>query len=396
MPLTDIKCRQSKPGEKLQKLSDGGGLQLHVFPNGSKLWRGAYRYDGKQKTFAMGAYPDLGLQDAREVWKAARAQLETGVDPTTERRVEKLRMVAGGTTFEQVATEWRRTKYAVDSKTGDDALHRVTMNIFPDLGALPIDTIDPPMVLKSLRRIEARGSLDMTTRVQRLVVRIFNYAIASGLRKDNPAAPVKEALKGHKAGHFAVIEVEELPKFLTDMAATEKGLEMKTRIAMRLMLHTFVRTNEIIASPWSEVDLDRAIWIIPAERMKMRRDHVVPLSRQAVALFREMEPITAGRHFIFPHRSKGKQHMDMNTVLRALSRMGYQGKMTGHGFRSLAMSTITQQLGHPEKIVDLQLAHLKKNKTDKAYDRAKWLKERTRIMQDWSDYVERVEASGEL
>ncbi|NML62241.1 tyrosine-type recombinase/integrase [Massilia sp. RP-1-19] len=397
MRLTDIKCRQAKPGEKLLKLSDSGGLQLHVFPAGSKLWRGAYRYNGKQKTFAMGAYPALSLQDARETWKAAKAQLVAGIDPTTERRVEKLRAAAAdGKTFEQVAIEWRGTKYPAVSKTGDDALHRVTMNIFPDLGLLPIASIDPPMVLASLRRIEARGSLDMTKRVQRLVVRIFNYAIASGLRKDNPGAPVGEALKGHKAGHFASIDVEELPQFLVDLAKAEAELEMKTRTATRLVMHTFVRTEEIVGVPWSELDLDKALWEIPAERMKMKRGHIVPLSRQAVALFRQMEPITGGRHYVFAHRSKSREHMDNNTILRALGRMGYKGKMTGHGFRSLAMSAITQQLGYDEKIVDLQLAHVKENKTDQAYDRAKWLKERTRMMQDWSDYIDKVAATGVL
>lgn len=395
MPLTDIKCRQSKPGAKLLKLSDGGGLQLHVFPNGSKLWRGAYRYDGKQKTFTMGAYPNVGLLDAREAWKSAKAKLVAGADPTIERRIEKLQAISSaGKTFEQVAMEWRETKYPAASKTGDDALHRTKMNIFPDFGALPIDSISPPMVLASLRRIEARGSLDMTKRVQRIVVRIFNYAIASGLRKDNPAAPVKEALRGHKAGHFASIDVEQLPQFLADLVRTEVDLEIKTRVATRLVMHTFVRTEEIIGAPWSEVDLDRAIWIIPAERMKMKRDHVVPLSRQAVALFRLMEPITGGRHFIFPHRSKGREHMDNNTILRALGRMGYKGKMTGHGFRSLAMGAITQELGYKKEIVDLQLAHVKDDKTDEAYDRAKWLKERTRMMAEWSDYIDLVEAAG--
>lgn len=397
MPLTDVKCRQAKPGDKLIKLSDAGGLQLHIFPNGSKLWRGAYRYAGKQKTFAMGSYPGLSLQDARAAWLVARSQLVDGLDPTTARRIDKLRAIsASGRTFEQVAREWRATKYPVASKTGDDALHRVTMNIFPDFGSLPVDSIDPPMVLASLRRIEARGSLDMTKRVQRLVVRIFNYAIASGLRRDNPAGPVKEALKGHKAGHFASIDVDKLPQFLTDLARAEQDLEFKTRTATRLVLHTFVRTEEIVGAEWREVDLDAGIWIIPAERMKMKRDHLVPLSRQAVELFRVMEPITGGRHFIFPHRSKGREHMDNNTILRALGRMGYKGKMTGHGFRSLAFSAITQQLGYDDKIVDLQLAHVKKNKTDQAYDRAKWLKERTRMMQAWSDYIDTVAASGVL
>lgn len=395
MPLTDVKCRQAKPGDKLQKLSDGGGLQLHIFPNGSKLWRGAYRYAGAQKTFSIGAYPLIGIQDARQAWQDARAQLVAGVDPTTERRVEKLRAVST-MTFEQVAVEWRATKYAQGSKTGDDALHRVTMNVFPDLGALPINSITPPMVLRTLRRIEARGSLDMTKRVQRLVVRIFNYAMALGLRTDNPGAPVGEALKGHKAGHFAAIEVEELPAFLADLVKAEGDLEIKTRVATRLVMHTFVRTTEIVGAPWSEIDLDNALWIVPAARMKMRRDHVVPLSRQAVALFREMQPITGGRQFVFPHRSKPKRHMDNNTILRGLGRLGYKNRMTGHGFRSLAMGAITQQLGYDAKVVDLQLAHVKEDKNDQAYDRAKWLKERTRMMQDWSDYLDAVEASGAL
>lgn len=397
MPLTDIKCRQAKPGEKLIKLSDGAGLQLHVMPNGSKFWRGAYRFNTKQKTYSIGAYPTVGLVDARAAWRAAKELLEQGRDPTVDRRVERLRMSsASDRTFEQVAIEWRATKYPVDSKTGDDALHRVRMNIFPDLGAVPIAAIEPPMVLASLRRIEARGSMDMTKRVQRLVARIFNYAVASGLRRDNPGAPVKEALKGHKAGHFPAIEVEDLPQFLADLARSEVDLEVKTRVAMRLVLHTFTRTAELIGVAWAELDLDRASWTIPAVRMKMKRDHVVPLSRQAVALFREMEPITGGRQFVFPHRSKGRQHMDNNTILRAIKRMGYGGRMTGHGFRTLAMSAITQQLGFDDKLVDLQLAHVKKDKVDKAYDRAKWIKERTRMMQAWSDYLHTIEVSGAL
>jgi integrase len=395
MPLTDVKCRQAKPGAKLIKLSDGGGLQLHLLPSGSKIWRGAYRFKGKQQTYSIGAYPATGLQEARGAWRTAKALLEEGRNPTVERRVDKLRAAAASDkTFEAVAIEWRSTKYPAVSQTGDDALHRLRMNIFPDLGALPIAAIDPPMVLASLRRIEARGSMDMTKRVQRLVARIFNFAIASGLRKDNPAAPVKEALKGHKAGHFAAIEVEELPRFLADLAAAERDLEVKTRVALRLVLHTFVRTEELIGAPWSEIDLDQAVWVIPAARMKMKRDHVVPLSRQAVALIRQMEPITRGRHFVFPHRSKGKEHMDNNTILRALSRMGYKGRMTGHGFRTLAMSAITQELGYDFKIVDLQLAHVKEDKTDQAYDRAKWFKERTRMMQDWSDYIDALGSAG--
>lgn len=396
MRLKDLQCKQAKPGEKLYKLSDGAGLQLHIFPNGSKLWRGAYRYGGKQKTYAMGAYPKLGLAEAREAWSNAKDLLEKGNDPTIERRIEKLKAVSStAQTFEQVTLEWHAIKFtAAQKKTGDDALHRVAVNIFPDLGPLPISSITSPMVLTSLRRIEARGSLDMSKRVQRLVTRIFNYAKSAGLCTDNPAAPVKEAMKTHKAGHFPSIEIEDLPQFLVALAKEEPNLEIKTRVATRLLMNTFVRTEELVGARWSELDLDRAMWIIPAERMKKDKDHMVPLSRQAVALFRQMEPITGGREFVFPHRSNGGMHMDNNTILRVLGRMGYRGQMTGHGFRSLAMGVNTQELGFSEKLVDLQLAHVKKDKTDRAYNRAKWIRQRTKMMQKWSDYLDAVEAAG--
>lgn len=200
-------------------------------------------------------------------------------------------------------------------------------------------------------------------------------------------------MRPHKPGNFAAIDTDDLPKLIRDFTGYTQRMGIQTQVAFRLMMHTFVRTSELVKAPWDEIDFERALWIVPEDRMKKGREHIVPMSRQVVELFKIMQPLSHGRKYIFPHRSKPMAHMDSNTVRRALERMGYKGKMTGHGFRALAMSTIKQELGYPHEIVDLQLAHVKKDKVDQAYDRAQWLKERTKMMQDWSDYLDTIEAS---
>ncbi len=394
MPLTDVQIRKAKPSGKLEKLSDGFGLQLHITPSGSKLWRGAYRFIGKQKTYTLGSYPDVSLADAREKWLKAKALLAEGRDPLIERKQKKAANIAAHECrLRDVAHEWRAVKFPKKSPTADDYLRRVEVNVFPDLGDMPISMITPPMLLKSIRRIEARGALNMSNQVQKYLRRIFDFGIASGYCTENPAAPIKEAMKPHKAGNFAAIDTEDLPTLIRDFIGYTQRMGIQTQVAFRLMMHAFVRTSELVKAPWDEIDFDKALWIVPEDRMKKGKDHIVPMSRQVVALFRSMEVLSRGRKYVSPHRSKPMEHMDSNTVRRALERMGYKGKMTGHGFRSLAMSTIKQELGYPHEIVDLQLAHVKRDKVDQAYDRAQWLKERTKMMQDWSDYLDAVEAS---
>lgn len=394
MALTDVQIRKAQPTGKLEKLSDGSGLQLHITPAGSKLWRGAYRFDGKQKTYSLGSYPDISLAGAREQWHQAKKLLSEGQDPGIARKQRKAATIAAhDCLLRDVAQEWRDVKFPKKSKTADDYLHRVAVNVFPDLGDMPVAMITPPMVLKCIRRIEARGSLNMSGQVQKYLRRIFDFAMASDYCQSNPAAPVKEAMRPHKPGNFAAIDTDDLPKLIRDFTGYTQRMGIQTQVAFRLMMHTFVRTSELVKAPWDEIDFERALWIVPEDRMKKGREHIVPMSRQVVELFKIMQPLSHGRKYIFPHRSKPMAHMDSNTVRRALERMGYKGKMTGHGFRALAMSTIKQELGYPHEIVDLQLAHVKKDKVDQAYDRAQWLKERTKMMQDWSDYLDAIEAS---
>ncbi len=394
MALTDAQIRKTQPTGKLEKLSDGFGLQLHITPAGSKLWRGAYRFDGKQKTYTLGSFPEIGLAAAREKWLQAKASLADGRDPLIERRQKKAANIAAHQCLlKDVAKEWRDVKFPKNSPTADDYLRRVEVNVFPDLGDMPISMISPPMLLQSIRRIEARGALNMSNQVQKYLRRIFDFAIASGYCTENPAAPIKEAMKKHDAGNFASIDTEELPALIRDFIGYTQRMGIQTQVAFRLMMHTFVRTSELVSAPWEEIDFERGWWVVHEDRMKRGREHIVPMSRQVAGYFKMMQPLSHGREFIFPHRSKAKAHMDKDTVRRALERMGYKGKMTGHGFRSLAMSTIKQELGYPHEIVDLQLAHVKKDKVDQAYDRAKWIKERTKMMQDWSDYLDAIEAS---
>jgi integrase len=398
MALTDIACRNAKPAEKQYKLTDARGLFLLVHPNGSKYWRGAYRFNGSQKTLALGVYPAMSVVSAREEWGVARDKLGEGIDPGAQRKIDKaVRQVAAGQTFEKTAREWHEMKKnGWKERTARDQIHRLEVDIFPQIGSIPVSEITPPVIVMALRQIERRGSLEMCARLRVTCTRVFNYAMACGYIQTNPAAPVKEALSTHKPGHFASIEVEELPKFVDVLYRNEARLYPATRIAVHIMLLTFVRTTELIEVPWSELDLDNAMWIVPGERMKKERDHMVPLSRQVVELFREMLPISGGSRYVFPNVRYRDQPMSNGAILMALRRMGYQGKMTGHGFRALGMSAIKQELGYPHEIVDLQLAHVKKNKVDAAYDRAKFLKERTKMMQEWADYLDKLREGADV
>jgi len=394
MPLTDAACRAAKPEEKQRKLADGRGLVLIIHPNGSKYWSGAYRFGGKQKSLSLGVYPDVTLSDARAKWEEARRQVKAGADPSVEKQISKIATVAAqARTFEVVAREWHAHMAASDEwgdGTAAENLHRLELDVFPVIGADPIAKITPQRLLIVFRQIEKRGALEISSRCRGMVSRIFNFAIVCGDAPGNPAAALKDVMKKPKKGHFASITVEEFPQFIKDLVHCPAHMYPATRVALWLMMRTFVRTTELIAVPWSEPDLDKAVWDIPPERMKKGRGHIVPLSWQSIALFREMQPLTGRNKFVFPNQRRPDDHMSDGAILKVLEKLGYHGRMTGHGFRSLAMGVLKQELGYRHEVVDLQLSHAKGNKVDKAYDRAKFLAERTKMMQDWSDYIDRL------
>lgn len=390
MSLTDTSCKNARPREKAYKKADGGGLYLEVMPSGSRYWRLKYRYGGKEKRLACGVYPKTSLAEAREKRAIARKMLDEGVDPSLAKRENRqLAEANAANTFEAVAREWHeRNRDRWTPLYAEDILHRLEADIFPALGKRPIADITPLAVLNALRKIENRGAGEMARRAAQYCGQIFRYAVVTARAERNPTADLKGALKPVRHGHFAALEPKDLPEFLQVLERNDARLFILTRHAIRLMLLTFVRTGELINATWDEFNLDEAEWSIPAERMKMRRSYIVPLSKQAIEVLRQLEAMNGSYKWVFASPTKPRRHMSNNTILKALERLGYKGRMTGHGFRALAMTTIKEKLKYPHEIVDRQLAHAPRNKVDAAYDRAKFLDERRRMMQDWANYLD--------
>lgn len=393
--LTDIAIRNAKPKEKLYKKSDGHGLYLIVMPNGAKYWRLKYRHLGKEKKLSIGVYPEVSLADAREKCLQARKLIAEGIDPSQAKKDNKRQALLNSqNTFEAVAREWHGNQLERwTPKHGQNVLHFLETDIFPFLGSRPIADIEPPELLEVLRKIEKRGAVYMAGRVKQICGQVFRYGVATGRGKRDTSADLRGALKTQKVQHFAALDIKEMPAFLNALERNEARLYARTRRAIRLLMLTFVRTNELINATWDEFDLDNGQWEIPAERMKMRNPHIVPLSRQAIEILKEQKEETShftGSKFVFPSQIRPIDPMSNNTILFAIGRLGYKGRMTGHGFRALAMSTIKERLGYRHEVVDRQLAHAPRSKVDRAYDRAQFLDDRRKMMQQWADYLDAV------
>lgn len=394
MKLSDIQCKTAKPQNKPYKLSDGGGMYLEVMPNGSKYWRLKYRVKAqdthKEKRLALGVYPDTSLKEARERRDDAKKLLQNGRDPSLEKqRLKTLADQDNANTFKAVALEWYEQRKDIwRPRYAAEVITRLENDIFPYLGNYPIKEIDPPLLLHVVRKIESRGAHELAKRQLQKCGEIFRYAIACGKASRDPSRDIGDALKPIKKEHFASIDFQELPEFLRVMNSNKARLYPTTLNALKLIMLTFVRTNELINAKWEEINFDRKEWIIPASRMKMGKSHIVPLADQAIEILQAQEADTGQWEHVFPSPVKPQKSISNNTILGALKRMGYQGRMTGHGFRSLAMSTIKQELGYRHEVVDRQLAHVPRSKIDQAYDRAMFLEERKKMMQDWADYID--------
>ncbi len=398
MPLTDIQCKNAKPAEKAYKKSDSHGLFLHVMPNGSRYWRLAYRFLQKQKLLALGVYPEITLVEARKKRDEARELLRAGIDPALNKQQKKhIAVLSAENTFEAVAKEWHENNKSRWSKNyAINTLYRLEQDIFPVIGMLAINTITAPHLLSALTQIQKRGAIEVAHRLMQTCGQIFRYAIATGRAERNPAPDLRGALKPVKHIHFAALEAKDLPEFLQAFKRNDARLYQPTRHALQLLMLTFVRTSELINAKWEEFDLDAMEWVIPAHRMKMKKAHIVPLSHQAIEILREQQKLTGQWENVFPNRIAPSKTMSNNTILKALEGLGYKGRMTGHGFRALAMSTIKEKLNYRHEVVDRQLAHAPRNKVDAAYDRAKFLDERKKMMQDWADYLDAAASQGEV
>jgi integrase len=389
--LSDAKVRNAKPRLRPYKLSDGEGLFLVVVPSGSKYWRLRYFVDGKEKLLALGVYPHINLADARDRRAQARKLLAAGRDPAeAKKEAKRVETLKSANAFEVVAREWvgKRTHEWAPS-SAEITLARLEQHVLPKLGPRPIAEIGAPEVLAMLRVVEARGTLETARRVMQLTGQIFMYAIATGRAQRNPVPDLRGALKTPVTKHRSYLKATELPEFLRNLEGYDGNPQ--TKLALRLLLLTFVRTTELRAAQWTEIDWKKAEWCIPAERMKMKELHIVPLSRQAIAVLRELEKHSGQRPYIFLNEHNSATFMSENTMLFALYRMGYRSRATGHGFRSTASTILNEHEFRPD-VIERQLAHSERDTVRAAYNHAQYLPERRKMMQWWADYLDKAAA----
>ncbi|AYH00662.1 tyrosine-type recombinase/integrase [Pectobacterium parmentieri] len=390
MPLTDVKVRSAKPEDKAYKLTDGEGMHLMVHPNGSKYWRLQYRFDGKQKTLALGVYPEITLSEARQRRDEAKRQIATGTDPSEQKKVDKqLRQTLVDNTFKAIALEWHEYKRPNWSKGyAEDLMEAFENDIFPDIGKRPIAEIKPLEMLTSLRKLEKRGVLDKLRKIRQACNQVFRYAIVTGRAENNPASELASALPPPKSTHYPHLLPDELPDFLRALS-TYSGSKV-TQLATRILMLTGVRTIELRQAEWKEFDFEKGLWEVPKERMKMRRPHLVPLSDQVIDALQQLYAVTGRYNLVFPGRNDITKPMSEASINQVLKRIGYHGKATGHGFRH-TMSTILHEQGYNTAWIELQLAHVDKNTIRGTYNHAQYLEQRRGMLQWYGDFVDRLE-----
>lgn len=408
MALTEMEVKKAKPTEKPYKLTDGGGLFLLVQINGGKYWRLAYRFDGKQKTLAVGVYPDVSLSDARERREQARKLLANGADPSAVKQAakhedRKLSQVAENS-FAVLATEFHKLKSPMwTAGHAKQWLGNMEKYAFPVIGNRPIAELEPMELLGIMRTVEANGTFETRDRLLQSIGAVCKYAIATGRAKYNPAE-IRLALSDRpKEEHFACIATAEIPTFLRafDEHLANSKISLIASAAFRLLLLTATRTSEMRFSKWADFDLDAAVWLIPEEqtgrkgKKGKRKSHSVPLSDQAVAIMRELYPVTGHGEYVFPNRNGTGRVISENTVNKIIDVIGYKGKQTGHGFRGMARTALGE-MGHRREVLEAMLSHAIENETEAAYVRTTYFEERRGIMQKWADYLDSVKSGAQI
>ena len=386
MKLNARQVDAAKPREKAYKLADGAGLYLEVVPSGSRYWRMKYRFNGKEKRLAFGVYPAVSLAQARALRDDAKKKLAEGIDPSFAKKEEKLvRDVQLNNTFQSVALEWHGTKASRWSEGyASDIIEAFNKDIFPYIGQLPVNEIKPLVLLNVLRRMESRGATEKAKKVRQRCSEVFRYAIVTGRAEYNPAADLTSAMSGHESKHYPFLTVEELPDFFKALSGyTGSPLVV---LAARLLILTGVRTGELRGAFWSEFDLEKAVWEIPADRMKMKRPHLVPLTTQALEIVQQLKVMSGQYPLVFPGRNDPRKTMSEASINQVFKRIGYTGKVTGHGFRH-TMSTILHEEGFNTAWIETQLAHVDKNAIRGTYNHALYLEGRREMMQWYADYI---------
>ncbi|MEJ8676456.1 tyrosine-type recombinase/integrase [Chromobacterium amazonense] len=396
MPLTDAAIKNAKPREdgKHLKLTDGQGLSLWVMPTGAKYWRLKYRINGKEKLLALGVYPEVSLKEARLKRDDTRKQIADGEDPAAMRKMDKvIKLAAAANTFEAIALEWHaRESHEWSAAHSDRVLSAMQTHIFPYIGDRPINEIRPLELLEVLRKVESAGNIDTTKRLRQRCSAVFRLAILTGRCDSDPAAPLTDALKSQQSTPRKALMREDIPAFLEALEKYDGSVQ--TKLMMKLMLLTFTRVGEMAMARWEEIDFDKALWTIPPEHRKLPEKskktappHLVPLSKQALEVLRQLHAISGGREHLFPNRNSPRRPMSPETLRRALHRMGFRGKADVHGFRSTA-STILNEEGFNPDAIERQLSHIETNKVRAVYNRAEYMEERQKMMQWWANYIQ--------
>lgn len=386
MALTDRQIRTAKPTGKKQTLSDGGGLSLVITPAGGKSWQYNYRYEGKQKTLRLGAYPEIPLAKAREKHLQARQMLAEGIDPNaSKQQAKQAKQAALKNTFENIAREWHA--YQLPSWTPAHAAkvwRSLEVDVLPAIGKEPIHTISIKQVQAVIDRVAARGALDTAATVLQRIKAVFNYAIRTERAENNPAVPLTGIIKAPKQKHQPTLPQSELTEFYRRLM--RENIKQPTRIAMLLIMLTFVRAGELRKAEWVDFDFEAREWRIPAEKMKMKAQHIVPLADWTLELLTELKIITGYSRYLFPAVGSPDKPMSENTLSYLTGRMGYSGIATPHGFRSLATDVLNEN-GYPPDVIERQLAHVEQNKVRAAYHRTEYLPQRHEMMKWYAEFL---------
>jgi len=395
-PLTNTEVKQAKPKQKVYALSDGEGLQLRVKPNGSKLWLfDYYRPFTKVRTcLSFGSYPEVSIADARNKRKFARELLAKEIDPKDHRDENDLKKKREhANTLEHIAAQWLEVKKSsVSTEHANDTWRSLELHIFPSLGKLPIHNISAVKTIDTIKPIAAKGSLETVKRLCQRLNEIMIFAVNTGILTANPLSGISKAFQAPTKQHLPTLKPDQLPELMqTIMTAS---IKRTTRCLIEWQLHTMVRPNEAAGARWVEIDVESKLWTIPAARMKKKKEHIVPLTDQCIALLEFMKPISGHREHVFPADRNSRTHINSSTANMALKRMGYSGQLVSHGFRALASTTLNEQ-GFDFDVIEAALAHTGKDEVRNAYNRANYLARRKPVMEWWSNHIEQA-ASGRM
>ncbi|MDO9585462.1 MAG: integrase arm-type DNA-binding domain-containing protein [Syntrophales bacterium] len=393
IPLTDMKVQKAKSKDKPISLFDGGGLYLLITPSGGKLWRFKYRFNNKEKKLAFGSYPEISLQDARQRREDARRLLANDVDPDAVRKAQKQAKTQETETFEIIAREWH-TKFTQTwtPRHATTIMSRLNHDLIPWLGSRPINEIKAPELLSVLHRAESRGALELAHRLRAIAGQVFRYAVATGRAERDPSGDLRGAIPPPKIKHYAAItDPKEVAPLLRALDGYQGGFVVKC--ALRLAPLLFVRPGELRHAEWTEINLDEAVWNIPASKMKMKQAHIVPLCNQVIGILKELQEYTGAGRYVLPSVRTHARPMSENTVNAALRHAGYdKDTMTGHGFRAMARTILDEVLHVRPDYIEHQLAHAVRDPNGRAYNRTAHLEERRKMMQTWADYLDELKA----